>query len=93
MARGPESVDLALRRVDLAKRFILATIVFVFIAILFTFGSLLAHARVDDVGRWKLQLVTTGAEMAFVGICAVLVSLHVSRMTKTVLNAIELSRK
>jgi hypothetical protein len=93
MAHGPESVDLALRRVDLAKRFILATIVFVFIAILFTFGSLLAHARVDDDGRWKLQLVTTGAEMAFVGICAVLVSLHVSRMTKTVLNAIELSRK
>ena len=31
--------------------------------------------------------------MAFIGICAVLVSFHVSRMTKTVLNAIELTRK
>lgn len=64
-----------------------------FIAILFTFGSLLAHARVDDDGRWKLQLLTTAAEMAFVGVCSVLVSYHVSRMTRTVLNAIELSRK
>jgi hypothetical protein len=31
--------------------------------------------------------------MAFVGICAVLISYHVSRMTRTVLNAIELLRK
>jgi len=93
MARESEHIELALKRVDLSKRFILVTIVFVFIAILFTFGSLLAHARVDDDGRWKLQLVTTGAEMAFVGVCAVLVSYHVSRMTRTVLNAIELSRK
>jgi hypothetical protein len=93
MARESEDIELALKRVDLSKRFILTTIVFVFIAILFTFGSLLAHARVDDDGRWKLQVVTTAAEMAFVGICAVLVSYHVSRMTRTVLNAIELSRK
>lgn len=64
-----------------------------FIAILFTFGSLLAHARVDDDGRWKLQLLTTAAEMAFVGVCSGLISYHVSRMTRTVLNAIELSRK
>jgi len=93
MAREPEHIELALKRVDLSKRFILVTVVFVFMAILFTFGSLLAHARVDDDGRWKLQLVTTAAEMAFVGVCAILVSYHVSRMTRTVLNAIELLRK
>ncbi len=93
MAREPEHIEFALKRVDLSKRFILTTIVFVFIAILFTFGSLLAHARVDDDGRWKLQLVTTAAEMAFVGVCAVLVSYHVSRMTRTVLNAIDLASK
>ena len=93
MAHEPEQIELALKRVDLSKRFILVTIVCVFIAILFTFGSLLAHTRVDDDGRWKLQLVTTAAEMAFVGVCAVLVSYHVSRMTRTVLNAIELLRK
>jgi hypothetical protein len=48
---------------------------------------------VDDDGRWKLQLVTTAAEMAFVGVCAVLVSYHVSRMTRTILSAIELLRR
>ena len=93
MTHGPESVELALKRVDISKRFILTTIVFLFIAILFTFGSLLANARIDDAGRSKLLFMATGAQMAFVGVCAVLVSFHVTRMTKTVLNAIELSRK
>ena len=37
MAREPEHIELALKRVDRSKRFILATIVCVFIAILFTF--------------------------------------------------------
>jgi hypothetical protein len=31
--------------------------------------------------------------MAFVGACAVLVAFHVTRMTRTVLTAIELSRR
>jgi hypothetical protein len=31
--------------------------------------------------------------MAFIGGCAVLVSYHVTRMTRTVLNAIELASK
>jgi hypothetical protein len=93
MGPDPESVDRALKRVDLSKRFIVTTIVFLFIAILFTFGSLLAHARVDETGRWKLQFAATAAEMGFVGLCAVLVSFHVTRMTKTVLNAIELTRR
>ena len=74
MAREPEHIELALKRVDRSKRFILTTIVCVFIAVLFTFGFLLAHARVDDDGRWKLPFVATAAEMAFVGVCAVLVS-------------------
>jgi hypothetical protein len=93
MSREPESVDLILKRIDRSKRFILTTIVILFLAILFTFGSLLAHAPVDDDGRWMLQLAATGAEMAFVGICAVLVAFHVTRMSKIVLNAINLASK
>ena len=93
MAHGPESIEFALKRVDLSKRFILTTIVFLFIAILFTFGFTLAHARVDEDGHSKLVFAATGAQMAFVGICAVLVSFHMTRMTKMVLNAIELTRK
>ena len=42
MAHDPESVHFALKRVDRSKRFILTAIVFLFIAILFTFGFLVA---------------------------------------------------
>ena len=93
MAHGPESVDFALKRVDRSKRFILAAIVLLFIAILFTFGFLAAHARADADGNAKLLFGATVAQMAFIGICAVLVSFHVTRMAKTVLQAIELTRK
>jgi hypothetical protein len=93
MAHEPETIHLALKRVDRSKRFILTTIVMLFIAVLFTFGFLLAHARVNADTGAKLLFAATGAQMMFVGICAVLVAFHVTRMTKTVLNAIDLSRK
>ena len=48
MTHGPESVELALKRVDLSKRFILTTIVFLFIAILFTFGPDFPAMAVND---------------------------------------------
>ena len=91
MAHGPESVEFALKRVDRSKRFIVTAIVLLFIAVLFTFGFLLAHARADAGGSSKLLWAATAAQMTFVGICTVLVSFHVTRMTKTVLNALELT--
>jgi hypothetical protein len=93
MAHEPETIHLALKRVDLSKRFILTTIVLLFIAVLFTFGFLLAHARVNADTGAKLLFAATGAQMTFVGICAVLISFHVTRMTKTILNAIELASR
>jgi hypothetical protein len=93
MAHEPESVEFALKRVDRAKHFILTAVVVLFVLVLFTFGFLLAHARVNAGTVSKLLFAATGAQMAFVGVCAVLVALHVTRMTKTVLKAIELSRK
>jgi hypothetical protein len=52
----------------------------------------MAHAR-DTGGNAKLLFAATSAQMAFIGGCAVLVSYHVTRMTRTVLNAIELASK
>jgi hypothetical protein len=63
-----------------------------FVAVPFTFGFLLAHVR-DAGGNAKLLFAATAAQMAFVGACAVLVAFHVTRMTRTVLTAIELSRR
>jgi hypothetical protein len=92
MAHRPESVEFALKRVDRSKHFLLAAIAALFFAVLLTFGYLLAHVR-DTGGNAKLLFAATGAQMAFVGACAVLVAFHVTRMTRAVLNAIELSQK
>jgi hypothetical protein len=93
MAHGPENIDLALKRVDRSKRFIVISIIVLFVAVLFTFGFLGAHVRLDASGQSRLLFAATGAQMSFVGVCAVLVAFHVTRMTKTVLNAIELGSK
>ena len=92
MAHEPDPVVFALKQVDRSKHFMLAAIAALFFAVLFTFGFLIAHAR-DTGGNAKLLFAATGAQMAFIGACAVLVSFHVTRMTRAVLNAIELSRK
>jgi hypothetical protein len=92
MAHGPESVEFALKRVDRSKYFMLAAIAALFFAVLFTFAFLLAHVR-DSGGNAKLLFGATFAQMAFIGGCAVLVSYHVTRMTRAVLNAIDLASK
>jgi hypothetical protein len=92
MARDLENVEFVLKKVDRSKHVVLGAIAMLFFAVLLTFGFLLAHVR-DSGGNAKLLFAATGAQMAFVGVCAVLVSFHVTRMTKTVLNAIELMSK
>jgi hypothetical protein len=92
MARELESVEFALKKVDRSKHFMLAAIAALFFAVLFTFGFLMAHAR-DTGGNAKLLFGAAAAQMAFIAGCAVLVSYHVTRMTRMVLNAIELSRR
>ena len=92
MAHEPEAVLFALKRVDRSKHLMLGAIAALFFAILVIFGYLLAHAP-DRSGNAKLLFAAAAAQMAFIAGCSVLVSYHVSRMTRTVLNAIELSRK
>ena len=92
MAHEPEPVLVVLKRVDRSKHLMLAAIAVLFFAILFFFGFSLAHARAAE-GYAKLLFAVAAVQMAFVGGCAILVSYHVSRMTRTVLQAIELLRK
>jgi hypothetical protein len=92
MAHEPETVLLVLKRVDRSKHLMLAAIAALFLAILFFFAFSLAHSRAAE-GNAKLLFGVTAAQMAFVGGCAVLVSYHVSRMTRTVLQAIDLASK
>ena len=92
MAHEPEHIQFVLKRVDRSKHFMLGAIAALFFAVLFTFGFLMAHAR-DTGGNGKLLFAAAAAQMAFIAGCAVLVSYHVTRMTRTVLNAIELASK
>jgi hypothetical protein len=70
----------------------LAAIAALFFAILIFFAFALAHSRAAG-GNAKLLFGVAAAQMAFVGGCAILVSYHVSRMTRTVLQAIDLASK
>jgi hypothetical protein len=92
MAHGSDSVEVALKKVDRSKHVILGGIALLFVAVLLTFGFLLAHVH-DAGGNAKLLFAATGAQMAFVAACAVLVAFHVTRMTRTVLNAMDLASK
>lgn len=93
MALEPETVELALKRVDRSKRFIIIAIVLLLVAVLVSYFGLLHTSRVVGGGVSKAAFVALGTQMAFVGLCAILIAFHVTRMTKIVLNAIELSRK
>ena len=92
MAHEPDAVIVVLKRVDRSKHIMLAAIAALFFAVLFTFGLLMAHAR-DTGGNAKLLFAAAAAEMAFIGGCAVLVSFHMTRMTRAVLNAIDLASR
>jgi hypothetical protein len=81
-----------LERVDRSKRFITTAIVLLLLAVLFTYLALL-HTAAGGGSASKEAFVAVGAQMVFVGVCAVLIAFHVTRMTKVVLNAIELLRK
>jgi len=92
MAHEPEPILFVLKRVDRSKHVMLAAIAALFFAILFTLGYLMAHAP-DRSGNAKLLFAGAAAQMAFIAGCSVLVAYHVTRMTRTVLNAIELTRR
>jgi hypothetical protein len=92
MAHEPEPVLVVLKRVDRSKHLMLVAIAALFFAILLFFAFSLAHARAAE-GYAKLVFGVAAVQMAFIGGCAILVSYHVSRMTRAVLNAIELLRK
>ncbi len=94
-----ESLD----AVDRSRRFGALAIAALFLIFVFTLGFLLAHAPIGSAGEAadpnagphlaKLLWVTIAAQMAFLALCVALLAGHVTRMTKAVLRAIELSRK
>jgi hypothetical protein len=93
MALAPEPVEFALKRVDRSRLIVLITIVLLLIVILFSLLNLMSTAaRVESAGASKVLYVSVAAQMLFTGVCASLLAFHVSRMTKSVLRAMELAK-
>ena len=81
----------SLDSVDRSKRLAMAVTVMAFVVILFVLATGLLHTPVGDPGGAKLLFASIAAQMIFVGLCTALLAMHVSRMTKAVLRAIELA--
>ena len=103
MTDVPESVHLALKRIDASRRIFFITTAVLFVAVLLLL-SLAMTARfhsvyspaysesVDSRGAAKVQFLAIAAQQTFTGGCAALVDFHVTRMTTTVLRAMELKQ-
>jgi ABC-type maltose transport system permease subunit len=83
----------SLNAVDRSRRWAIVATAVLFILILFALASTMASARVEDPGRSKLLFVTVVAQMVFVALCTSLLAFHVTRMTKAVLRAVELTSR
>ena len=82
----------SLDTVDRSRRIAALTTGVVLVVFVVTLGFLFAHARIgNDAGASKVLWVASAAQMAFVGLCTALLAGHVTRMTKAILRAIELS--
>jgi hypothetical protein len=104
MADVPEPVHLALKRIDTSRRIFFITTAVLFIVVLLLLGIALTARfqpvyppgsleSVDSRGAAKVQFFGIAAQMLFTGGCASLVAFHVTRMTKSVLRAMDLRRE
>ena len=86
----------SLDAVDRLRRRAVAGVAVLFVITVFTLGSLMgaAASRVgSNGGQAKMLLTSAAAQMIFVALCTVVVSLYITRMTKTILRAIDLMSK
>jgi len=87
-------VRTSLDTVDRSRRLAAIASGVVFVLFALTLGFLFAHARVgQDAGAGIVFWIASAAQMAFLGLCTSLLAAHVTRMTRAVLRAIELSAR
>jgi len=83
----------SLDAVDRSRRRAILAVGVLFVITLFGLGSLMAAAaaRVDgSASPAKVLFTSVAAEMVFMTICTIVVAIYVTRMTKTILRAIDL---
>ena len=86
----------SLDAVDRFRRRTIAGIAALFMAVVVALGSLMGAAvsgiteKSAFAGQTKVLFTSVVAQMLFLTVCTVVVALYVTRMTKTILKAIEL---
>jgi cation transporter-like permease len=86
----------SLDAVDRFRRRVIAAVIVLLAIIVLVLGSLMgtATARVGgSAGQAKILFTSVVAQLVFVSLCTVVVALYITRMTKTILRAIELTTK
>jgi hypothetical protein len=83
----------SLDAVDRFRRRAIATVAVLFVATVVGLASLMSTsaARVGgNAGQTKVLFTSAASQMVFVTLCTVVVAVYITRMTKTILRAIEL---
>ena len=86
----------SLDAVDQFRRRTIAGVAVLFVVIIVALGSLMSAAAVrvgGNAAQTKIQFASVAAQMLFVTLCTVIVALYITRMTRTILRAIELISK
>jgi nitrate reductase gamma subunit len=82
----------SLDAVDRGRRWAMLGVAALFVATLFML-VVVFHVRTIGEGASKLLFLVFAAHILFVACCTAVVMLHITRMTKTVLRALDLKQK
>src|SRR5215470_14727412 len=97
MSQEPDTIlRNSLDAVDRLRTRVAAGIVLLFVTIVFTLGWLMATAAArtgGNAGQTKILFTSVTAQMIFVAVCTVVIAFQITRMTKTILRAVELSSR
>ena len=89
----------SLDAVDRFRRRTIAGVAALFVVVIVALGSLMGAAvsglteKSGFAGQTKVLFTSVVAQMLFITLCTVVVALYITRMTKTILRAIELMSK
>jgi hypothetical protein len=86
----------SLDAVDRFRRRAIAAVVVLFVATVVGLASLMGMAAGragGNAGQTKILFTSAASQMVFVAVCTVVVALYITRMTRTILRAIELTSK
>ena len=97
MSQEPDTVlRNSLDAIDRFRTRVAVAVVFLFVTLVVGLGWLMAKAGAHiggNAGQIKILFTSVIAQMIFVAVCTVVIAFQITRMTKMILKAIELSSR